>query len=300
MENKYSAETPSSFVDYDNKLGLETNNFTRKLFNLLFITILNNLPRNFKYLIKKTNKDAAEVIDNAKNHNALEVLYSKGKTSFSKGIIESMFRSVWFNINNSKAVRNRLKFVERELNYHLEKISKNDREINILSIASGSSRAIIETVEKGRYLDGTKLSITFLDKNINAIEYSKKLSTKISHLPIRIDWITDTAGNFLRQSTPKKYDIVEMVGLLDYFEDIKVVETFSGIYNLLQEGGALITANINHNKEEKFITKVIDWPMIYRTCDELAELVHKGGFEYNKMKVFYEPLKIHGLVVAKK
>jgi hypothetical protein len=40
--------------------------------------------------------------------------------------------------------------------------------------------------------------------------------------------------------------------------------------------------------------------MIYRTAEELANLVNKAGFDYNNMKVFYEPLKIHGMVVAKK
>jgi hypothetical protein len=87
---------------------------------------------------------------------------------------------------------------------------------------------------------------------------------------------------------------------LDYFSDEKVEETFAGIFQILQAGGILITSNVNHNKEEKFITKVIDWPMVYRTAEDLAKLANRVGFDFQKMKVFYEPLKIHGMVVAKK
>lgn len=289
-----------SFVDNDPTLDLEVNGVFRKLFDLFFVPILNSLPKNFKHLIKKTNNAARVVIDNATNHQALEVLYSKGDLFSLKKFGSKFFKFIWFNLNNSKAVRNRLKFVKREIKNHLSGISEFDRDIELISIASGSSRAMIETVKDGHYLEGTKLSITFLDKNEHAINYSKNLSTHINHLPIKLEWIHDSVGNFLRSLPNKKYDLVEIVGLLDYFNDQKVEETFLGIYRILQSGGVLITSNINHNKEERFITKVIEWPMVYRTADELAKLANNAGFEYNKMKVFYEPLKIHGMVVARK
>jgi chemotaxis methyl-accepting protein methylase len=214
--------------------------------------------------------------------------------------VEKLFRYVWFNIDNSKGVRNRLKFVIRELKNHLQKISKKDREINIISIASGSSRAIIEAVKEGYYLKDAKISITFLDKNPEAIEYSKRLSKEINHLNINLEWINDTVGNYFKSNPVKKFDVVEMVGLLDYFDDKKVLETFNSIYNILQEGGILITANVCHNKEEVFITKILDWEMVYRYPGELANLAEKAGFRYNNIRAFYEPLKVHGLVVAKK
>lgn len=300
MKNEYSGDHPKSFVDNDRDLGLETNSIPRKFLNLFLVPILNNLPKDFKHKIKKTNEAASEVIDNVTNHNALEVLYSKGNLFSTKKFLKKIFQHVWFNVDNSKGVRNRLKLVRRELKRHLQEISSSDKEINIISIASGSSRAVIETINEGRYLDGTKLSVTFLDKNPEAIKYSKGLSETISHENIDLEWINDTVGNYLRGLPNKKFDVVEIVGLLDYFSDEKVVETFKGIHNILQDGGIVITANINHNKEEKFITNVIDWPMVYRTAEELAVLVNRAGFDYNKMKVFYEPLKVHGMVVAKK
>ena len=300
MKNEISEIKISAYVDNDPDLNLETNSSLKSAFNLFFIPVLNSLPKGFKKLIRKTNNSAAVVIDNVTSHKALEVLYSKGDLFSLKKIGGKFFKYVWFNVNNSKAVRNRLKFVKRELRKHLSSISKFDKDIEIISIASGSSRAIVEVVKDGHYLQGTKLSITFLDKSEHAIQYSKDMSVHISHLPIKLNWIQDSAGSFLRNSAAQKYDLVEIVGLLDYFSDEKVLEIFEGIYKILQPGGVLITSNISHNPEEKFITNVIDWPMIYRTAEELGGLVNKAGFEYNSIKAFYEPLKVHAMVVAKK
>lgn len=300
MNDEKKRITIVSYVDNDPELYLETNSKLKTFFNFFFIPVLNSLPKNFKHLIKKTSSSAAVVIDNATSHKALEVLYSKGELFSLNKLGGKFFKYVWFNMNNSKAVRNRLKFVKRELKNHLENISEFDRDIEIISIASGSSRALIETVKNGHYLKDAKLSLTFLDKSEHAIQYSKDLSVHINHLPIKMEWVNDSAGSFLRGAPFEKYDIVEIVGLLDYFSDEKVLEIFKSIYKTLQPGGILITANINHNSEEEFLTKVIDWPMIYRTAEELGHLVNEAGFEYNKMKVFYEPLKVHGIVVAKK
>lgn len=289
-------------IIYDDKsLGLETHSLFRKFINIFFVPIINNLPKGFSEYIKKSNPAAAKVIENVTNHDALEILYSKGdiiSKNKKNGFITKIFQNIWFNLGNPKAVRNRLKLVIKEMHLHLESIAKKDREINIISIASGSSRAIVEVVKKSSYLNDTKLSITFLDKNPKAIEYSKDLCKNISG--IDLNWINDSAGNFLRNGTNKKFDIVEIVGLFDYFNDEKIEEALKGIHNILQDGGVVITANINHNEEEKFMSNTMNWPMIYRSAEELALIAEKAGFSKNKMKVFYEPLKIHGMVVAEK
>ncbi len=300
MKKEYIDQPIHAEVDYDPSLGLETNTITRSIFNRIFIPILNSLPKGFKHIIKKTSNSAGVVIDYATTHKALEVLYSNGEMFSLKSLPDRFFKYVWFNINNSKAVRNRLRFVKREIKNHLDAISKSDKEIEIISIASGSSRSIIEVVKDGNYIDNTKLSITFLDKNESAIKYRKNLSENISHSSIKLNWIHDSVNNFLRAAPENKFDIVEIVGLLDYFTDEKTQEIYTGIYKILQPGGILITSNVVHNSEEEFVTKVIGWPMIYKDPVRLAKLVKNSGFEYNNVRAFYEPLKIHGLVVAMK
>ncbi len=285
-------------VDNDSSAGFEFVSFRHKLFNIFVLPILHRLPKKFQKLIKKSNKQAAEVIDNATTHKALEVLYHKGESKHKKSYIQKLFKKIWFSLLNSKAVRNRLRIVKRELDQAIEKIKQQKKEIRILSIAAGSARAVIESVEIHEG-SGSLFHLTFLDKNEKAIEYSKNLSEeKLSQAVVVC--INDTVGNFLKNNEDKKYDIIEMVGLIDYFDDDKVKTIFTKLHQLLDKDGLFITANVNHNKERKFLEKMIDWHMVYRSAEELAFLLEDSQFKEEKMTIYYEPLKIHSVIIARK
>src|SRR3989344_9506226 len=101
-------------IDEDRNLNYETNGPHKKLFNFFFTSILNNLPPSLVHLIKKSNYSAHHVIKNKTNHEALETLYRSGKRG-SETLVNRLFRKIWFDLDNSKAVRNRLKLVKKEL-----------------------------------------------------------------------------------------------------------------------------------------------------------------------------------------
>jgi len=289
----------SIIIDDDPALGYETNSFLREVFNFFFIPILNLIPAGFQKTVKRTHQSAECVIENATTHVAIEVLYNHGNPKDSKNLLHKVFHKIWFTVNNSKAVRNRLKLVERELKKAIKYFIEQDKDINILSIASGSARAIVESACNSSSID-KEVSITFLDKNPKANEYSKNLA-KICPPHYNLRWITDTASNFpSHYNENEKPNIVEMVGLLDYFDDEKVIKIFSIIYKNLSPGGFLISANIDDNKERKFVTNVVGWKMIYRSGKELANLAIKVGFDPEKVKIIYEPLKIHAVLIAVK
>lgn len=288
-------------VRKNKELDFEINSFYRKLFNIFFVPVLNVLPVKSRKLISKSNKEVGEIVKNATNHKALEILYNNGKESRKnlKGVVKKVTHLIWFNTNNSKAARNRLKIVKDELEKIL--IEKQGQDIVFLSIAAGSARAIIEIVEKVK--PTSKFEFNFLDKNPEAAVYSKEMvqnSDYIRNNPnFTFNWITDTVNNFLDTQKDKKYTIIEMVGLMDYFNDEKALNIFSKIYKILEKDGVFLTANINSNSEKKFVTKAIGWPMIYRRAEELAILVHQAGFDHEKMDIYYEPHKIHSIIKAK-
>jgi hypothetical protein len=287
-------------VVHDPRLNMETNNMIKKVFNLFFIPVLNALPIKSRKAIVKTDKDVGEIVKNATNHKALEILYNNGKGSAKtiKSIYKKLAHIVWFNTNNSKAVRNRLKIVKDELEKTF--IEKDGQNINFLSIAAGSARAVIEVVTKIQ--PTSKISFTFLDKNPDATLYSKEMIDANEYMKnnpnFTFNWINDTVNNFL-ENHYEKFTIIEMVGLMDYFNDEKALNIFKNIFNILDKDGVFLTANINNNSEKKFVTKAIGWPMIYRKAEELAALVHLAGFNHELMDIYYEPHKIHSVVKAK-
>lgn len=295
-------------VDNDTLQQYEINSIVKRIFNLFLIPILNVLPVSFNRIVKKTNKEAEEVIRTARSHHAIEILYNYHPYKI-KNPIQRFFYYVWFNLNNPKAVRNRLKLVTREVRNAIKRLDCSNSNIHILSIASGSARAIVDALFVTETLDHLELvdnniHVTFLDKNQHACEYSKNLIQK-QQWEKRYDfrWINDTASSFplhFKNNEWKTPDIVEMVGLLDYFNDEQVTKILSLIYTNLINGGILITANIKNNKERRFITNVIGWKMIYRDPIKFLELMVTAGFKKENIRIIYEPLKIHFVVVAKK
>jgi len=290
-------------VDRDPEIGYETNSTLKKVVNFFLIPVLNSLPAGLQTLLKKTHKSAKEVIEHTTTHQALEVVYNKGYPERSQHLVHHLFHTIWFNTNNAKAVRNRLRLVKRELHDAISRLSRERRKIAILSIASGSARAVFEVLSQIQLGKDTELTATFLDKNSDAIEYSKRLAELYcSGKRMDFQWVNDRIENFFenQQTGNNKYNIVEVVGLVDYFKDKKAVQVFRTIYDHLADDGILITANINNNPERKFLTEAIGWEMIYRSGEQLASLVMNAGFGAENIKVFYEPLKIHCVLIASK
>lgn len=290
------------FVDNDHSNGYEFSGFFRKILNFIITSVLNILPKNFQTYIKKSHKSAEEVIEHATTHRALEILYKRGKTNTSDGFFQRVAHLIWFEVlNNSIAIRNRLKLTKKEIKTAIYTIDKHSSSltINILSIASGSARAVIEVLQS---LNSPQKEIgaKFLDKNPGAIEYSRRLAGNLME-KYKLSWITDTAGNFYKHyRNGGNPDIIEMVGLLDYFDETKSITLLSFIHEYLNENGFLITANIIHNREQKFISKVVGWPMVYRSPKNLIDSALAAGFSPQNIKVVCEPLKIHAVLVAKK
>jgi len=286
----------------DDSKDHEHHGFFRKGIDSFFVFILNHLPGHFEEKIKKTDKGAKEIIEKATTHHAIEILYDKGGSHHSRSLKEKIFNSIWQGTNNAKAVRNRLRVVTNEITRELTRLKKlSDIEnIRMLSIAAGSARADIQAIKNSIPI-GKELNVTFLDKNEEANTYSRELSQGITDTSVKFNWITNTIGKYLGSTaTSDKFDLIEIVGLMDYFTDEKIIEVFSKIYKKLSKNGVVITSNIIDNKESRFITNVIKWKMLYKSPEQFAGLIEQAGFKKDKIVVKLEPLKIHTIVIAYK
>jgi hypothetical protein len=244
---------------------------------------------------------AQEIVDFRTSHKALEVLYNDGYKDESHTFLERVAHKLWNNTNNAKGVRNRLLITEGMIEDHILSLLHDDkvRTIHMLSIASGSARAYVTVLNRLELPDNVSFKITFLDKNQEALEYSKKL---IKQMPpkaqVRAKWIEDTANAYLNatKNQGKEFHIVEMVGLMDYFSDDKVVKTMKSIRKRLAKNGCLVTANVIPNKEQLFLSKVVGWRMIYRTPEQFTQLITQAGYTNRKIDVVVEPMLVHTIV----
>jgi hypothetical protein len=291
-------------IIFETKDGFEKNPFYRRaLYTGLIQPILNRLPAHSQSRIKKSHKMAKDVIENRTSHRALEVLYTGGYQQASTSFKKKVSRAVWMNTDNVIGVRNRLLLVEREITNHLQNLATQNskKEIRLLSIASGSARSFVDVLSRITLPHGTSLSVTFLDKNPLALEYSRGLVAAASFDSSQYSfyWEEGTANAYLNGlGASVEFDLIEMVGLMDYFDNEKAIATMSAIREHLCSNGCMLTANILPNKEQRFISDVVDWHMIYRTPDSFAALAEKAGFSREKITGYVEPMRVHVLLRA--
>ena len=282
---------------------LETHGIIVKILRIFSVPIMNKISPNFlQKMMRATSHDARTVVNNTGSTTALEAMYSRHQRSlFSRGILQGMADLFWHHcISQPKALRNRLKLVERNLESEVFKIFKEKRDIEtpitILSVGGGSARALIHSLHRLiKSGHGLKLKIISIDSDVRAIEFGKKLSTKYNLRDI-FEWINDDARNIDSLIATESIDIVEMVGLLDYFSEQDGAQLIKKIFNVLKIGGLFIVANVHPNEEIPFVNH-LGWPeMHYRYPSDLINVLKAGNF-LKIPQIIFEPLKVH--IIAK-
>jgi hypothetical protein len=306
METNNKGPKIKMVIDNDKSSLYERDNVLTKAFNYLAAIFLTMLPKKMgSALIDRTSTKVKEIKDNATTYYALDTMYTTHKFSSEKGIIKGAMEYLWFKLGNPRAVRNRLKLVKKLIKEAIQKrIDFNaGKKTTIISLGCGSARAVIETIlalcnENKTTIDN--LDIKLLDKSSAAITLSKKIIHSCQFNETHFTFIEDKIRNFDQYLNNNEPDIIEMVGVMDYLSDEKAIEVLRKIYSNLPPGGYFITANINNNIEKVFITKTMNWSMIYRNPTELHRILHEAGFDETKTKIIYEPMKIHGVAICQK
>lgn len=298
-------ETKSLNIDFE-KHAI----FTKVIRALFLLPFLNNIPDQFlKFILQKTTKDSGPVLSKPGTTHAIEVLYTFPQRKievFRNGILHGIFTYFWhIYLSQPKAIRNRLKLVEKLITNEIENILNHKNEIKILSIGGGSCRGVIQAINylaiKNK-LKERRILIFNLDKHPEVFELSKKLinENNLTNL-VSFTGIIGSAKKIEELGINNSFDIIEIVGLLDYFSDEECIKLLSFCYkNLLNKNGLLIWGNIRPNSEMKFLKK-INWPhMYYRNLGNLIKIIHSSDIPISNTKIYEEPLKVHWIITHKK
>lgn len=289
-------------VDRDKDLKYENHHWTVKIIRAPAILVLNILPKRLAQAIflafSNQHSDTRIVYSSVASYKALETLYTFPERRAKKET--SALDFFWQNfLSNTRSIRNRFKLVRRELITAAKESGKRKETVNILSLGGGSARAVIEAISMLNH--DVPIRLKLIDTSAAAIEYSQILARSYCLNQNQIEWHRGFAQRMQKHCRNFQPDIVEMVGLLDYFPRDQAVDLITKIYAILAPNGWLITCNIHPNLESPFVAKGVNWPkMFYRTPTELTKIIIEGGFSDQNVKVVYEPFKIHGLAIARK
>jgi len=238
-------------------------------------------------------KESRKVKEHATTWRAMDIVYNHPypyRKTFS-GFLDDFY---WSGIN-CQSLRNRLKLIKDELRHTISLVN-DGKEVRIVSLACGSAEATIEIIAEYKK-NGTTVRAILVDIDQEALGRAQKMAEHFG-VQDQIETRKDSIYEIKDFSLGFKPHIIEMLGFLDYIEKKGAVELVKKFNESLDVGGYFLTCNISPNVEQHFLKWVINWPMIYRTPQELAEIAKKSGFK--DFRIIYEPLKVHGLLIAKK
>lgn len=271
-------------------------------YRLALVDLMLSLPDSSGHTLFRTSANLDQISRDAATHKALETMYVGPNRN---GISEVGNRLSWArlmieNIHNSMAVRNRLRLVKQEFRCFVDGLAESADTINVLSVAAGSSRGLLEEVAAQPLRIRNKMRLKLIDVAPEAGEDAGKLARQLG-----IDDLVETVtGNVLRVNSylenGYRAHFIEVVGLVDYLrEDKHAVNLLRRLINYLIEGGMILFSNIAPNDEEKFTHDIVGWrEMTYRSAEVLVEFARQANFPDSAIRVIREPLGVYNMVSA--
>jgi len=231
----------------------------------------------------------------AKSWKALDPIYNY---EFGKDLsLHGYLTDWWYRHRACQAVRNRLLLAESILTDKLVEVYERNGSVRLLSIACGAAQAVINAVSELKRR-GINVRVTLIDFDPDALEYARRMANEkgVSEL------LETKRVNMFRnhESVKGNFDVVEVIGFLDYLNKNNAKELVSYIKReLLSPGGYFLTANIMFNWDWLFVRWNINWWMIYRTPSQFANILVSGGFLQKNIVLTKEAHKVHCIAVCK-
>ncbi|PID52380.1 MAG: hypothetical protein CR972_01700 [Candidatus Moraniibacteriota bacterium] len=290
-------------------------NCVRILFRKIFISqrksfmqILWEMGRDPKhyssFFIDRISKLNHHIKVDAASSMALDTMYDwdeKIRPVITKDSWANRFEKFWFdNSENRRSLVNRKKMVNALLVRAIDHFL-NEPEVRIISVACGSARAVIDAILHCKH---PNVRVVLIDRDQKALDNARK--NMEAHGIRNVEYVKGTMRKISKVATYFSPHIVEMVGLTDYLTVERAADFSRTVSEVLETGGFYLTGNIHSNPEKIFLDWGLLWPMVYKTPGDLLRIGRgefpdrKRAFKDEFVKVFCEPLGIHGLVLSHK
>ena len=187
-----------------------------------------------------------------------------------------------------EGIRVRKIHMERFLNKAINSIYKEKGEINILDIATGAGRYVLDTVKEHKSYPISAELRDFEEKNL---EEGRMLAKEMGLTNIKFVQ-GDAFDKELLCNLSKRPNIVIVSGLYELFGDNDMImRSLLGVAKSITTGGILLYTNQPWHPQLELIARVLvdrdgkPWVMRRRTQEEMDELVRLAGFEKLEMEI---------------
>jgi len=191
-------------------------------------------------------------------------------------------RAVGLAFTNSvaaRAVRYRKDLVKRQLAALLSTRAGSSSPLRVLSIAAGPAQELYELFEEADELPAPVEIVLFeQDKNALAHAWRRLKSAVEGRLSgqVKLTFLHDSIKRLLRDrqlfAEFGRFDLVYSCGLYDYLAERTAVVLTRHLARSAAPGGQVLVANMVDHPTRWLMEHHLDWPLIYRTREELVDV----------------------------
>lgn len=166
----------------------------------------------------------------------------------------------------------------------------------IVSLACGPAAEITEFIKKSNKEKINKFKFILLDQDKDALLFAKKnILTQIAEkgsnaniiklFPVSVRAILQNSDIYKNVITEyKEADLLYSAGLFDYLEDKIAIPLLKRLGKWVKR---IIIGNFHHDNTSSVVADfAVDWPLIYRSEDDMNRMALSAGFEQNKINVY--------------
>ncbi len=188
----------------------------------------------------------------------------------------------------ARAVRSRKETMKRLLAAYIG--SARPGRLEILNIACGSSREIVELFRESNPAHEGGVHFTLVDRDPEALVFSRGAVAQAPGV-MEFDFLNHSVYDYIKD--PGKYgevlrgkDLVYSIGLADYLPDEILGRLITFLFGLLNPGGRLVIAH----KDSKNYRPLApdwwcDWTFHLRNEDEVRALVESSGIDSYRLSI---------------
>jgi hypothetical protein len=177
------------------------------------------------------------------------------------------------------AVRARKDLVKERLKALLASRAGTGKPVRVLSIAAGPAQELVELFHEVTSLD-VPLEIVLFEQDKNALAHAwRRLKGMVEARfagAVQLTFLHDSIKRLLRDpdifSQFGVFDLAYSCGLFDYLQQRTAVVLTRHLAASMAPGGQLLVANMVDNPTRWILDQPLEWPLIYRTHEELLDI----------------------------
>ncbi len=189
------------------------------------------------------------------------------------------------------ALRNRRVLAGRLLAKLIDECPHEPAEV--LCIGAGPGRIILDAMSLAR----RRARATLVDLSDDAHDYARQLASECG-LSDSVRYITGDASH-VGQYLDCRVDVVKMIGICEHLTDEQITSIATSAAGVMPPGAAVVFNSLsNRHGTDRFFRRVLGLHMIYRSADDLCDLMAKTGF--GEFASLAEPLGVYDVILARR